>query len=143
MNQWLQRNASAETPLCSLEFKARSVHTEQEIAYMHTEPFCMLQMFSEVMKVLAGDTPLPSSPYSPWRFGNPLQLLQDLRDAGFSGVECTTYPHAMTFTVPDLVEFQLGPHGQSRPTLELLKASGRDNIDEEGKQVSSLFSEPA
>ena len=94
-----------------------------------------LQMFAQVIKELAGDTPLPSSPYTPWRFGNPLQLLQDLKEANFSNVECTSYSHAMTFTLPDLIAFQLGPHGQSRPTLEKLKALGRDNIDEEAQKV--------
>ena len=92
-------------------------------------------MFVQVIKELAGDTPLPSSPYSPWRFGNPLQLLQDLKEANFSNVECTSYSHAMTFTLPDLIAFQLGPHGQSRPTLEKLKALGRDDIDEEAQKV--------
>lgn len=92
-------------------------------------------MFVQVIKELAGDAPLPSSPYTPWRFGNPLQLLQDLKEANFSNVQCTSYSHDMTFTLPDLIEFQLGPHGQSRPTLEKLRALGRDNIDEEAQKV--------
>ena len=96
----------------------------------------MLQMFAQVVKVLEGDTPSPSSPYTPWRFGNPLQLLQDLREAGFANVECTSYSHPMTFSLPDLIEFQLGPHGQSRPTLDRLKATGRDDIEEEAEQVT-------
>lgn len=100
---------------------------------MHVD---ILQMFVQVIKELAGDTALPSSPYTPWRFSNPLQLLQDLKEAKFSNVACTSYSHPMTFTLPDLVAFQLGPHGQSRPTLEKLKALGRDNIDKEAEKVS-------
>lgn len=93
-------------------------------------------MFVQVMKEVAGDTPLPSSPYTPWRFGgDPLQLLQDLKEANFSNVQCTSYSHDMTFTLPDLIQFQLGPHGQSRPTLEKLRALGRDNIDAEAQKV--------
>ena len=96
-----------------------------------------MQMFTAVLKELVGDQPSPPSPYVPWRFGNPLQLLQDLRTANFSHAQCTAYSHPMTFTLPDLVTFQLGPHGQSRPTLDRLKAAGRDNIDQEAQQVQS------
>ena len=99
---------------------------------MHVD---ILQMFSTVIKELAGDIDLPSSPYTPWRFGDRLQLLQDLKEANFSNVACVSYSHPMTFTLPDLIAFQLGPHGQSRPTLEKLKALGRANIDDEAEKV--------
>lgn len=100
-----------------------------------------MQMFVEVLKALAGDVKLPSSPYTPWRFGDPLQLLQDLKAANFSNVECTPYSHDMTWTLPDLIQFQVGPFGQSRPSLERLKALGRDNVDEEAPKVECGSSE--
>lgn len=101
-------------------------------------PVYVMQMFVDVLKELARDVPLPASPYTPWRFGNPQQLLQDLKEANFSNVECTSYRHDMTFTVPDIIEFQVGPHGQSRPALDMLKSLGRDNIDEEAPKVACL-----
>ena len=93
-------------------------------------------MFVEVLKELAGDITLPSSPYTPWRFGDPQELLQDLKEANFDDVKCAPYSHDMVWTLPDLMEFQVGPHGQSRPTLDKLKSLGRDNIDEEAQKVA-------
>ncbi len=94
-----------------------------------------VQMFSEVARRIAGDQGPPPSPYTPWRFGNPLQLLQDLKCAHFSNAHCTAYSHPMTFPFADLVAFQLGPNGQSRPLLDKLKATGKENIYEEAPQV--------
>ncbi|DBA73492.1 TPA: hypothetical protein ACH3X1_011519 [Trebouxia sp. C0004] len=93
------------------------------------------QMFSEVARRIAGDPGPPPSPYTPWRFSNPLQLLQDLKGAHFSNAHCTAYSHPMTFPFADLVAFQLGPNGQSRPLLDSLKATGKENIYEEAPQV--------
>lgn len=92
-------------------------------------------MFIEVLTKLAQDQALPPSPYTPWRFGNPLELLQDLKSAHFASVQCAAYSHPMTFLLPDLITFQLGPHGQSRPTLDRLKAAGKHNIEQEAQQV--------
>ncbi len=94
-----------------------------------------VQMFSEVGRQIAGDQGPPPSPYTPWRFGNPLQLLQDLKGAHFSNAHCTAYSHPMTFPLADLVAFQLGPNGQSRSLLDKLKANGKENIHEEAPQV--------
>ena len=94
-----------------------------------------LKGFSELVKQLAGEHAPPPSPYTPWRFGNPLQLLQDLQRAQFSNVQCTAYSHPITFSFPDLVAFQLGPHGQTRPLLDKLKAAGKDDVYEEAPQV--------
>lgn len=99
------------------------------------ESFQFGQMFIEVMTKLAQDQALPPSPYTPWRFGNPLELLQDLKSAHFASVQCAAYSHPMTFLLPDLITFQLGPHGQSRPTLDRLKAAGKHNIEQEAQQV--------
>ncbi len=99
-------------------------------------------MFSAVLKELLGVDPLPPSPYTPWRFGNPLQLLQDLKAAHFGSVQCTSYSHPMTFPLPRLVAFLFGPHGQSKPTLDRLKADGRHNVDKDAREVCQLQCNP-
>ena len=87
------------------------------------------------MKQLAGNIPVPASPYTPWRFGNPDELLQDLQEVDFINVKCNAYSHPLTFTLPDLVAFHLGPHGQSRHTLDRLKALGQEDIDIHAPEV--------
>ena len=94
-----------------------------------------LKVFSEVAKQIAGEQAQPPSPYTPWRFGNTFQLLQDLQRAQFSNVQCTAYSHPMTFSFSDLVAFQLGPQGQTRPLLDRLKAAGKNDVYEEAPQV--------
>ena len=94
-----------------------------------------MQMFSQVIKRAAGNQAPPASPCTPWRFGKHGQLTEDLKLAGFSQVQCTAYNHPMTWRLPDLYEFQIGPHGQSREFLDKLKADGRTDVYKEAEQV--------
>ena len=100
---------------------------------------CCMQMFSQVITRIAGDAAPPPSPYSPWRFGKHGQLTKDLQAAGFTDVQCVTYNHPMTWALSDLIAFQIGPQGQSRPLLDKLKADGRENVYQEAEQVSAVM----
>ena len=72
---------------------------------------------------------------TPWRFGHPEVLQQDLKDAGFSDVTCTPFSHPMRYAWADLVTFLLGPHGQLRPMLTKLKSDGRSDVDTQAEEV--------
>ena len=95
-----------------------------------------MQMFSQVAPQVAGDQAPPPSPYSPWRFGKADQLNDDLKAAGFTHIQCKAYNHSMIWKLPDLLEFQIGPLGQTRPLLDKLHAAGRQNVYAEAEQVS-------
>ncbi|DBA97916.1 TPA: hypothetical protein ACH3X3_012765 [Trebouxia sp. C0006] len=94
------------------------------------------QMMMQLMKqLMTNQPPMPPNPMTPWRFGDPEVLQQDLKDAGFSVVTCTPFSHPMTFAWADLVTFLLGPHGQLRLMLTKLKSDGRSDVDEEAEEM--------
>ncbi len=78
---------------------------------------------------------------TPWRFGDPAVLQQDLKDAGFSVVTCTPFSHPMKFAWAHLLTFLLGPHGQLRPMLTKLKSDGRSDVNEEAEEVRFPWSQ--
>jgi len=98
----------------------------------------MMQLMKQLM---TNQPPTPPNPMTPWRFGDPEVLQQDLKDAGFSIVTCTPFSHPMRFAWADLVTFLLGPHGQLRPMLTKLKSDGRSDVDEEAEEVSFPYME--
>jgi len=98
----------------------------------------MMQLMNQLM---TNQPPTPPNPMTPWRFGDPKVLQQDLKDAGFSVVTCTPFSHPMKYTWADLVTFLLGPHGQLRPMLTKPKSDGRSDVDEEAEEVRFPWSQ--
>jgi len=98
----------------------------------------MMQLMNQLM---TNQPPTPPNSMTPWRFGDPKVLQQDLKDAGFSVVTCTPFSHPMKYTWADLVTFLLGPHGQLRPMLAKLKSDGRSDVDEEAEEVRFPWSQ--
>lgn len=92
----------------------------------------MLQLMNQLM---SNQPPTPPNPMTPWRFGHPEVLQQDLKDAGFSDVTCTPFSHPMRYAWADLVTFLLGPHGQLRPMLTKLKSDGRSDVDTQAEEI--------
>ena len=75
----------------------------------------------------------------PWDISSPRHVQQALTDAKFADATCKEFQHPMHMQMPDVVKLVVGPGSQFAPILEKMKASGRDNIDQEAVEVLHML----
>lgn len=90
-----------------------------------------------VSSILAGKPIGETSPMAllPWDISTPHGVQQALTDAHFADSTCTGFQHPLHVETPDLIKLVVGPGSQLAPMLEKMKASGRDNIQQEAVEV--------
>ncbi|KAL3134955.1 hypothetical protein ABBQ32_007915 [Trebouxia sp. C0010 RCD-2024] len=99
----------------------------------------MSEVFMGVSSILKGN-PVghgDTSPMAllPWDISAPRDVQQALTDAHFADATCTEFQHPLHMTVPDAIKFIVGPGSQLAPMLDKMKASGRENIQQEAVEA--------
>lgn len=94
-----------------------------------------LQLFVGLAEKLVGSQ--IASRIAPPGIQHASDLPEHLKQTGYIDITSTPYSHPLVFTMPDLIEFLVGPHSQFAGMLHKLKASGRTDIHQEAQQVSA------
>ena len=74
----------------------------------------------------------------PWDISTPRDVQQALTDAHFADSTCTEFQHPLHLELHDAIKLIVGPGSQLAPMLDMMKASGRDNIQQEAVEVPKV-----